>query len=184
MQNLAKIEKNNRKHLIDLINQIPKGVPSGWKCDTLTVGGLMYVGFSEIHTEMLICISSKGQSVINCKTLKKTYCVLNFDEQDLIAYAEVLGAELIRIAGDGGGGLRHYSNDGNILERIAPFWPKEQIIFMPNFLSWCNSPNKCQVIFDNYEIKAYGFSKCGTYFVVATSSDLTIFRRQTEEIEY
>lgn len=180
MQNLAKIEENNRKHLIDLINQIPKGVPLGWKCDTLSVGGLMYVGFSEIHTEKLICISSQGQSVINCETLKKTYCDENLDENNLIAYAEELGAEQIRIAGDGGGGLRHYSNDGNILERIAPFWPKEQIIFMPYFHSWYSSPNKCQIIFDAYEIKAYGFSKCGKYFVVATSSDLNIFRKDIE----
>ena len=181
MQDLMKIEENNRKHLIDLINKIPQGMPSGWKCDTLAVGGLMYVGFSEIYTEKLICISSQGQSVINCETLKKTYCEENFDEYNLIAYAKELGDEQIRIAGDGGGGLRHYSNDGNILEKIAPFWPKEQIIFMPNFHSWHSTPKECHIIFDDYNIKAYGFSKCGKYFVAATSSDLTIFRKQIEK---
>lgn len=177
MQDLMKIEENNRKHLVDLIKQIPKGVPSGWKCDTLAIGGLMYVGFSEIYTEKLICISSQGQSVINCETLEKAYCEEHFDEYNLIAYAEELGDEKIRIAGIGGGGLRRYSIDGNILERIAPFWPREQIIFMPNFHLWHSTPKECQIIFDDYDIKAYGFSKCGKYFIVATSSDLTIFRK-------
>lgn len=177
MQNLAKIEERNRNHLIGLVNQIPKGPPPGWKCDTLAVGGLMYIGFSEIHTNKLVCISSQGQSVINCETLKKAYCDESFDENDLTAQAEELGTEQIRIAGDGGGGLRHYSRDGNILERVAPFWPKEQIIFMPQFHSWHSAPDKCQIVFDAYEIKAYGFSKCGAYFVVATSSDLTIFQK-------
>lgn len=178
MQDLIKVEENNRKYLIGLISQIPEGIPSGWKCDTLAVGGLMYVGFSEIHTDKLVCISSQGESVINCKTLKKTYCEENYDETDLTAYADELGAEHIRIVGVGGGGLRHYSNDGNILERVAPFWPKEQIIFMPHFLSWYSSPKACRIIFNAYEIKAYGFSKCGAYFVIATSSDLTIFSKQ------
>lgn len=180
MQDLAKTEENNRKHLIDLIYQIPKEPPSGWECDTLAIGGLMYIGFSEIYTDKLVCISSQGQSVINCKTLKKLYCDENFDESDLTAYAEELGDEQIKIAGDGGGGLRHYSHDGNILERVSPFWPKEQIIFMPQFRSWHSTPGVCRVVFDDYEIKAYGFSKCGAYFVIATSSDLTIFRKQAE----
>lgn len=180
MRNLAEIEENNRRRLINLINQIPKGVPAGWECSSFAVGGLMYVGFSEIQTEKLICISSQGQSIINCETLKKTYCNKNFDEDNLIAYAEELGEEPIKIAGEGGGGLRHYSNDGNILDQIAPFWPKEQIVFMPHFHSWYRTPNECQLVFDDYEIKAYGFNKCGEYFVTATSSDLTIFRKLIE----
>lgn len=178
MQDLREIEENNRKRLIDLIGQIPKGIPSGWECSTLAVGGLMYVGFSEIHTEKLICISSQGQAIINCDTLQKTYCAKNFDEHDLIACAEELGDELISIAGICGGGLRHSSDNGNHLTKVAPLWPKEQIIFMPDFHSWYTAPDKCQIIFDDYEIIAYGFSKCGKYFVIAASSDLTIFKKQ------
>lgn len=181
MDDFIEIEEKNRKRLIDLAAQIPKGVPSGWKCDILAVGGLMYVGFSEIHTEKLICVSSQGQSVIDCKTLKKTYYDENFDENELTAYAEELGEEQIKIAGEGGGGLRLYSNDGNILEEIAPFWPKKQIVFMPKFHSWYHTPKECRIVFDGYEIKAYGFSKCGRYYVIATSSELIIFRKISEQ---
>lgn len=178
MQSLTKLEENNRKHLLDLIHQIPNGPPPGWSCNTLAVGGLMYIGFSERHTNKLVCISSRGQSIINCETLKKTYCDECFDEENLTAQAEEFGTEQIRIAGEGGGGLRHYSRDGNSLERAAPFWPKEQVIFMPQFHSWHTAPGACRIVFDAYELKAYGFSKCGAYFVVATSSDLTIFQKQ------
>ena len=59
--------------------------------------------------------------------------MLNPNEGDLIALAEELGDEIVPIAGEGGGGLRRYSNDGNTLMSVAPFWPAEKIIFMPNY---------------------------------------------------
>lgn len=177
MANLSKIEDEHRNKMINIANQIPKGIPSGWECHVLAVGGLMYVGFSEIQSEKLICISSQGQSVINCKTLQKNYCNEDYDGNDLTACAKELGNEIIKIAGDMGGGLRTGSKEGNSLQKIAPFWPKEQIIFCPNYQSLYIAPDQCWNVFDDYGIKAYGFSKCGKYFVIATSSDLTIYKR-------
>lgn len=177
MIDLLSIENEHRNKNINIANQIPKGIPLDWECHTLSVGGLMYVGFSDIHTEKLICISSQGQSVINCKTMQKTFCDENYDEDDLIAYAEELGDEIIRIAGDMGGGLRIGSKEGNSLQKIAPYWPKEQIIFCPNYQSLYSEPDKCLNVFEDYGIKAYGFSKCGKYFVIATSSDLVVYKR-------
>ena len=177
MTNLSIIEDEHRKKMINIANQIPKEIPSDWESHVLAVGGLMYVGFSEIQSEKLICISSQGQSVINCKTLQENYCDENYDENDLIACAEELGDEIIKIAGDMGGGLRTGSKEGNSLQKIAPYWPKEQIIFCPNYQSLYIAPDQCWNVFDDYGIKAYGFSKCGKYFVIATSSDLTIYKR-------
>lgn len=177
MTNLSMVEDEHRKRLINIANQIPKGIPSGWEYHVLSVGGLMYVGFSEMQTEKLICISSQGQSVINCKTLQKNYYDENYDENDLVAYAEDLGDEIIKIAGDMGGGLRTGSKEGNSLQKIAPYWPKEQIIFCPNYQSLYIAPDQCWNVFDDYGIKAYGFSKCGIYFIIATSSDLTIYKK-------
>nr|WP_318686242.1 hypothetical protein [uncultured Acetatifactor sp.] len=177
MIDLMRAEERNRKKLMDLANQIPRGTPPGWERNTLAVGGLMYIGFSERHPQKLICISSQGQSVIDCKTSEKTYCKENFNEIDLEAYAEELEDAAIRIAGEGGGGLRHFSKEGNSLERISPFWPRERIVFMPDFHSWYSTPSACRIVLDDYEIKAYGFSRCGNYFVIATSSDLTIFTK-------
>lgn len=170
-------ERKNREHIFKIIAQIPEGVPTGWEVRTLAVGGLMYVGFSESHTEQLICISSQGQSLINCTTGEKRYVDELYDEIDLIAYSDGTESEEVHIAGEGGGGLRHYSKVGNVLEQISPIWPTQQIIFMPNYCSWWLSPKDCWIVFDGYEIKAYGFNKSGDIFIIATSSDLIIYKK-------
>lgn len=51
--------------------------------------------------------------MINCETMQKTYCDENYDERDLIACAERLGNEIIKIAGDMGGGLKTGSEEVN-----------------------------------------------------------------------
>lgn len=117
------------------------------------------------------------ESIIDCKTGGKTYCTENYNEDDLIAFAEELEDEIVPITGDGGGGLRRSSQDGNILVSEAPFWPMEKIIFMPNYLSYAQNPEKCTIIFEDYEIKAFGFSKCGNYIAVCNSHTLDIFRK-------
>ena len=172
------IEDANRIRLLNIIKQIPDGVPDGWEKITFSVGGLMYIGFSNIRTEKLIVISSQGQRIIDCRTGEKTYCEENYDESDLIALAEEFGDEVISIAGEGGGGLRRYSEDGNMLVSIAPFWPIEKIVFMPNYISWYTNPEKCTVIVEDYEIRAFGFSRCGNYMAVGNSSTLDIFRKR------
>ena len=178
LENEKQVDIENRTRLFDKIKQIPECIPEGWEKQTLAVGGLMYVGFSEVHTEQLICISSQGQCLINCITGEKTYVDELYDEIDLIAYAKELGEESIHIAGEGGGGLRRISKHGDILEKISPLWPREQIVFMPEYSSCWISPEKCSIVFDDFEIKAYGFNKTGNIFVVAVSSDLSIYKKQ------
>ncbi len=172
------IEAANRKRMLKIIKRIPSGIPDGWEKTTFAVGGLMYIGFSDVSTEKLVVISSQGQSIINCRTGEKTYCEENYDEGNLIAYAEELVDEAIPIAGEVGGGLSRYSKDGNILGAVAPAWPMEQIVFMPNYDSWHQNPDKCTILFEDYEIRAFGFSKCGNYMAVCNSHTLDIFRKQ------
>lgn len=81
-------EKSNRKRIFKIIEQIPEGVPAGWESRTLAVGGLTYIGFSEIHPEYLVCISSQGQSFLDCTTGEKRYVEELYDEDDLIAYSD------------------------------------------------------------------------------------------------
>ena len=117
------------------------------------------------------------QRIINCRTGEKTYCDEIYDELELTALAGELGEEVVPIAGEGGGGLRRYSKAGDILVPAAPFWPREQVIFMPHYTSWYDQPEKCTVLFDDYELRAYGFSRCGNYLAVGSSSTLDIFRK-------
>ena len=172
------IEDANRRRMLDIIGQIPKGVPDGWEKIGFGVGGLMYIGFSNVCTEKLIVISSQGQRVINCRTGEKTYCDENYDEVELMALTEELGDEIVAIAGEGGGGLRRCSKEGNRLIETAPFWPEEQIIFIPDRVLWTDHPEKCMVIFEDYEIRAFGFSRCGNYMAVGSSGTLDVFRKR------
>lgn len=135
--NISDVENNHRIRLLDLIRRIPSGTPDGWEKTTFAVGGLAYIGFSNVRTEKLI----------------------------------------VPIAGEGGGGLRRYSKDGNILVPAAPSWPMEKIIFMPDFISYTQNPEECTIIFEDYAIKAFGFSKCGNYMAVCNSHTLEIFRK-------
>lgn len=61
--------------------------------------------------------------------------------------------------------------------RVAPFYPKEEVVFMPNFKSCFINPEVCTIIFEGYEIRTFGFSKCGKYMVACNSSNLSIFKR-------
>lgn len=177
LKDLERVEKENRVYMMNIAKQIPVGTPTGWQEETLSIGGLMYVGFSEIHTDQIVCISSQHQSVIDCRTGERRYVEELYVENDLIAYLDGIESEQVHIAGEGGGGLRRYSTDGNILQQIAPFWPKEQIVFMPNWCSCWSSPKDCWIVSDEYEIKAYGFNKPGDVFIIATSSDLIIYKK-------
>lgn len=135
--NISDVENDHRIRLLELIHRIPSGTPDGWEKTTFAVGGLAYIGFSNVRTEKLI----------------------------------------VPIAGEGGGGLRRYSKDGNILVSAAPSWPMEKIIFMPDLISYTQNPEECTVIFEDYAIKAFGFSKCGNYMAVCNSHTLEIFRK-------
>lgn len=170
--------EENRKRLISIIQQIPTQIPEGWTKTELGIGGLLYVGFSQVHTEKLICISAQGQSVIDCNTAEVTFCEENYDEFELLACAPMLGEEMIQISGEGGGGLRRMTKNGDFLACVMPEWPKEKVIFMPQYHTWYMEPEFCSIVFEDFEILVYGFSPCGKYFVVGTSHTLAIYCKQ------
>ena len=174
------MESEHRRRLLSLLERIPQGVPAGWEREVFAVGGLMYLGFSAVQTRKLVVVSSQKQSVMDCETWEKTDCEENYDERDLVACAEPLGEELVPLAGLGGGRLRRFSPAGDGLDAAAPFWPKEQIIFMPQYASWHQHPEDCTVVFDDYAPLAFGFSRCGNYMAIGTSSEVHIFKRTGE----
>ena len=89
---IDEIENNNRQAVFTKLKNIPNvDAPGGWKRIEIAVGGLMYIGFSDIDTKKLICISSQGQSVINCETGGINFYDENYDELELNAMAEELG---------------------------------------------------------------------------------------------
>lgn len=179
------LEDERRKQILKILERVPKRTPPGWQRKDFAVGGLLYAGFSEVQTKTLVCISSGKISMIDCETGEKEDCEGDYDEDDLIAYVDGLGDESIRIEGICGGALRRHSAAFQ-LELAAPYYPREMVLFQPRYRScFCapvcqNSyidPGECAIIFENYEIRAYGFSRCGNYMVACCSSDLSIFSK-------
>ena len=175
---VQQIEDENRQRVLHMLASIPKRMPKGWKRSDIVVGGLEYIGLSELQTRKLICISSQHCSVIDCENRAIAYHDIVYDERELTAVTEVLPGETIRLAGIGGGGLRHFSPQGDALMAAAPEYPKVQIIFQPEHKSCFLEPEACSIIFEDYEIRAYGFSRCGNYIIAACSGGVSIFARQ------
>lgn len=174
---MSKTEAQHRVKILDTLRQIPHGIPAGWTKNTLAVGGLSYIGFSETAPGKLVCISGQAQSLIDCETGAVQFCDVLYDEDALFAYCAPLGDEPIRLAGTGGGGLRLWSSQGESLTAVFPDYPKSQLVYAPGFRSPFLSPGECNVIWDDYEPLAFGFSPCSRYMAAACPSDLTIWKR-------
>lgn len=181
------IEKENRIRLQSLVDKTTiSDTPTGWTKETFAVGGLSEVGFSKKHPELLLVISSQGRGVINCLKFELTERDNNLDYDWMNSYElwafgiGKLSDEKIKIGGLDGGGLPHSNNEGDRIQFMATEWPIIDLIFEPNFKSIYKEGDEknCFRIFHDYELRAYGFSYNGQYFVIATSSEINVYRKE------
>lgn len=175
-----------REKLLKLKTESP---PASWQIKTIvSVGGLESVGFDR-HSDNLLIVSSQGRGVIDCSTGEKTARDYN-DDWDFKKYYRYLKADgigdlagqSITMAGLYGGGLPLCTEDGWELHSITLNWPEEMIILVePNsslYGSICNRPDNFVLVERDASIRAYGFSYTNKSFVIATTSDVTIYGRE------
>ena len=176
----------NRLRLQKLVDSVKTvDTPPGWKKKSFAIGGLTEVGFSKEHTELLLVISSQGRGVFNCQTLQKIERDYDIDfdnhnEGELWAYGiGCLAKEKITLSGLYGGGLPHSNSFGDHIQYMAPQWPIIDLIFEPLHKSIYNENTiqECFNIYSDYEVRAYGFSYDSQSFIIATSSDIHIYRK-------
>ena len=180
-------EDENKKRLQNLVNQaIEIDEPSGWEKSIYAIGGLTEIGFSKQNPNLLLVISSQGRGIIDCQNSE----LIERDDDtswDWIDSYEmtaqgigVLSNEKILVSGLHGGGLPLMNKNGDGLLYMATEWPIIDIIFAPHFKSIYkkNEAKECFRIFHDYELRAYGFSYNGETFVIATSSEISIYRKQ------
>jgi hypothetical protein len=153
--------------------------PPPWKkLQTWPVGGLFQVGYAE-GSDLLLVLSWHGRGIFNCLTGEKVardYAEAHdsFDPVKLTAQGfGPLEGQTVPVVGSFGGELPHATADGWVLEEQSPAWPIRSILLNPS------QPHNSSVVADDgaYELHAFGFSETGLSFVIATSSDLTIFMR-------
>lgn len=181
------LENENKRRLQNRVDQTIKAdVPQGWRKTVFGIGGLSEIGFSKQYPNLLLVISSQGRGIIDCENLKLIERDYNTD-WDWIDSFELtaqgigfLSNERIFVSGLHGGGLPLMNKEGDSLKLMATEWPIIDIIFEPHFKSIYkeNQAQECFKIFHDYELRAYGFSYDGETFVIATSSEITIYRKE------
>lgn len=179
----------NTKHLDSLRKELrtlpTTSPPQPWrKVCVFAVGGLRAIGFDRA-SELLLVVSSSGRGVIDCQSGLK---VARDDEEyfEDESQLEALGigplqGQVLRMSGLSGGGLPKATNDGWSIEIVTLDWPVHDILVLEPFASLYDSlhgkPSRFRKIAAESELRAAGFSYSGRSFVVATSSDVTVFGR-------
>jgi len=177
-------------HLEPLIKKLSKlaivATPAPWERKaSIAVGGLRAVGFDR-ERDLLLVVSAQGRGVVDCITGKK----VERDDEEYYENEEHLEAEgigplsgkLIIMAGLFGGGLPTITADRWQLESVTLKWPDKSILLVhPGsdlFGSLYSRPDEMSKIAEDSTIRAYGFSHTGKSFVIATSSDVTVYARK------
>jgi hypothetical protein len=158
---------------------------SGWSLITsISVGGLRSVGFDR-HTDVLLVVSSQGRGIIDCRSGEK----LARDDEEFFEGEEHLEAEgigllqgkIIQMTGLFGGGLPLTTEDSWSIEVVCLNWPTQDVLILPPgsnlYGSIHNHSDRFEKVFSDACIRAVGFSHSGRYFVIATTSDVTIYGR-------
>ncbi|MCP4155164.1 MAG: hypothetical protein GY757_45990, partial [bacterium] len=149
------------------------------------VGGLWAVGFGK-GTDFLLVVSSSGRGVFDCCTGEKVARDDDDDAYDDIAL-EALGIgpledELVGMSGLEGGGLPTGTDDGWQVDRFTLEWPIESLVITPPgssvFGVLYGKTHEFTKVYEDSAIRAWGFSPTGKTFVLATSSDVTIYGRE------
>ena len=163
--------------------------PNPWQkiaCDA--VGGLLTLGFGE-NSDLLLVISSSGRGVFDCNLGSRMARDHKDDSYDPIKLEAIgigpLSDKFIRMSGLGGGGLPTNTNDGWGANRFTLEWPLESLILTPPG-SWVygilyDKPYEFTKVYEDSEVRSWGFSPTGKTLILATSSDLTIYGRERKE---
>ena len=178
-------------HLKPVMKKIQKASvgapPPPWEAlPVFAVGGLVEVGFAE-GGELLLVISSQGRGVIDCSTGEKVARDSSspddpscswFDDSLLIADGiGPLEGRRIRLSGLSGGGLPRGTPDGWNIESIVLDWPHASLLLVSPWQSIFQDTAQFAKLGVESEVRAFGFSYTGNTLVLATSSDLTIWKK-------
>jgi hypothetical protein len=164
----------------------------GGPASCIAVGGLQGVGFGahpDTGVDLLMVVSMDGFGMLDTETGVKIARDREPDPDvstpsgpDLACPGiGVLAGTRVAIAGLFGGGLHATTEDGWTVDVVAPEWPHHRVILSadggandgPPGTTWWH-------VFDDQghgELRAAGFSPSGRTLVVATASDVTLFRR-------
>src|SRR5262245_593216 len=152
------------------------------------IGGLTEVGFAD-DTDLLLVVSSQGRGVIDCRTGQRVARDRSepddswYDERRLRAFGiGPLEGRLIRLAGLHGGALLNGGCDGWWVAAITLEWPDANLLRGGPWGWIFDEETPFVKLAVERELRAFGFSDTGDSFIIATSSDVTVFGRRSSVI--
>jgi hypothetical protein len=161
--------------------RISPPLPPWTRITDRAVGGLTEVGFAE-DTDLLLVVSSQGRGVIDCRSGELVARDRTepddgwYDERRLRAFGiGPLEGQLIRLTGLHGGGLPRCGRDGWWTEAITLEWPDVNLLLGGPWGWIFDEKTPFVKLAVAREVRAFGFSDTGESFVLATSSDVTVF---------
>lgn len=143
----------------------------GWEFVTsFSVGGFEWMGFSKESLNKMMIISSQKSTLLDCSTGKLENCIIEYDEEELIALCDKLPNEQILIAGQYGGKLPELTKQGEqvLIQEINEHIRSVTFIF--------NQGQKIK-IFESYGLYICGFSYDGNYFMMASDAGIIVLKR-------
>lgn len=174
-----------RSRFLALKELSPGEPPAPWhQVAQAAIGGLTAVGFGE-STDLLLVTSWAGRGLFDCLSGQR----IGRDDDDTFdqdlpnCRAKGIGPladAWVSVAGVHGGGLAQWANGGWSTEVLPLSWPDEAVLLFPEGRSmWDDRDGTVAGItkFTPDVLRTYGFSPTGRSFVIATSSDVTIYSR-------
>lgn len=155
--------------------------PAPWVLVTeMTVGSLLEVGFDR-DLPLLLVTSSSGRSVIDGHSGEKIARDYRegFESGVHLETPGIgpLAGKTLRMSGISGGGLLLGTSDGWWVESLTLCWPEQHLLlFEPGSSLYGRSSTFYKLAIES-EMRAFGFSPCGTVLVLANNNELTLYRR-------
>ena len=143
----------------------------GWEFVTsFSIGGFEWMGFSKESLNKMIIISSQKSTILDCNNGKLENCIIEYDEEELIAICDKLLNEQILIAGQYGGELPETTKQG---EQVLIQETSEHI----RTVTFIYNKEKKIKIFENYGPYICGFSYDGNYFMIVDDAGIIVLKR-------
>ena len=152
-----------------------------------SVGGLTGVGIAE-GTDWLLVVSHQGRGVFDLRSGERV--ARDDSSPDESWYDRYrsratgigpLSDQTIRLAGLHGGGLSNSSRSGWRVESVTLEWPDQHLLLYqvsPRGI-YGDDAHFTKLMMES-EVRAFGFSDDGATLIIATSSDLSLYRLRDE----
>jgi hypothetical protein len=175
MQHLDPIRQRVRSARLD-------APPVDWQpVVTMAVGGLTEVGFDNTGSYLLV-VSSTGRGLVDTRTgspVARDRAEPSDDwYNEFRLEAKGIGpiaTETVRLSGLHGGALPRHTRTGWSIEPVMLDWPVVHLLLFRQWTSIFQGAEFSKIALES-ELRAFGFSHDGLTLLLATSSELRVWR--------